>query len=472
MNQTSTILTQVMNQPIGAAFFRADLHIHSYGGSHDVRDATMTPASIVSTAVQENLSLIAITDHNEITNAEAALTEAGGKAICVIPGVELSTGQGHLLCYLPSMEKFRRFYGQLNVVDHGLQTSRCQQSMLDCLNLLAAQGGFGVLAHVDSPAGYEVEVPGASPHKYDVLCHQALLGLELKQATSAISYSDGDADASRVQIGRERIKRLHLGSKQWLARVLNSDAHSLDSLGRNAANARKVTRYKMESPGFEGLRIALEDADARVRIEDDVPSRVPRVLGVYVEGGFLTGQAVRFSPNLNCIVGGRGTGKSTLFEAVRCAAEGETESKVVDSEVWPDSLHLFLQDRAGQQHTLSRPKDGELTNDDNPQTGPTRFGIDCFGQGEAARISIQAQSNPLALLEYLDKFVDLEVARTAEGEARANLLTLQTEIEKAVEKVNLIPQVAEESRMRSTRNRQGLSGAGKRLQRGGRRPSG
>jgi ABC-type lipoprotein export system ATPase subunit len=390
--------------------------------------------------MQESLSLIAVTDHNEITSVEAAMTAAGGTQVCVIPGVELSTGQGHLLCYLPSVEALRRFYGKLNIVDHGLPNSRCQQSILECLNLVEAQGGFGVLAHLDSPSGFEVEVPGASPHKYDVLCHRALLGVELKIATSLVSYSDSDSEASRSQIGRERIKRLGLGSKQWLARVLNSDAHTLDALGRNAANARKVTRYKMEAPTFEGLRIALEDADARVRIEDDVPSLVPCVLGLHLDGGFLNGQVVRFSPNLNCIVGGRGTGKSTMFEAVRCAAEGETESKVVDSEVWPDSLHLFMQDRAGQQHTLSRLKDGELTNEDNPQTGPMRFQIDCFGQGEAARISIEAQTNPLALLEYLDKFIDLATARKEEEQSREALLSLQTEIEKAEEQVSLIPQ--------------------------------
>lgn len=82
----------------------------------------------------------------------------------------------------------------------------------------------------------------------------------------------------------------------------------------------------------------------------------------------------------------------------------------------------------------------ELFNVDNPQTGPTSFGIDCFGQGDAARISIEAQNNPLALLEYLDKFIDLDTAREAEEQAREALLTLQTEIEKAEEKVNLIPQ--------------------------------
>jgi len=51
---------------------RADLHIHSFGESHDVRNTTMTPAAIVATAIQEHLVLISIADHNDITNVQAA----------------------------------------------------------------------------------------------------------------------------------------------------------------------------------------------------------------------------------------------------------------------------------------------------------------------------------------------------------------------------------------------------------------
>jgi hypothetical protein len=94
----------------------------------------------------------------------------------------------------------------------------------------------------------------------DVLSHPALLGVELKHATSTISYSDNDPEPQRVQMGRERIRRLNLGTKQNLARVVNSDAHTLETLGRNAANALRVTRYKMDSPSFNGLRVALGDA--------------------------------------------------------------------------------------------------------------------------------------------------------------------------------------------------------------------
>jgi energy-coupling factor transporter ATP-binding protein EcfA2 len=435
-----TLLTDVLAQPTGSRFFRADLHIHSFEASHDVQDVTMTGAAIVDTAAREGLAIIALTDHNEINNVEAALVASQGSGVYVGPGIELSTLQGHLLCYLPTLEALRRLHGQLSIVDRGLPTSRCQQSILDCLNLLLPLNGFGVLAHVDIPSGFEIEVPGASPHKADVLCHPSLLGIELKHATSPISYAEGDSDPERAKMGRERISRLKLGLKQNLARVLNSDTHALEALGRNAANARRVTRYKMDSPSFDGLRVALEDADARVRIEDHIPQSVPRIVGVHMDGGFLSGQVVQFSPNLNCIIGGRGTGKSTTFEAARCIAGYHSDSKVVDSEVWPDALHLFWQDQAGQQHTLFRPKDGGLENIDNPDTGPCGFDIDCFGQGEAARISFEAQTNPLALLNYLDKFVDLEDAMAAEESAREQLLSLQNEIEEAEQQVQLIPQ--------------------------------
>lgn len=433
-------LDKILEQAVGATFVRADLHIHSFGSSHDVRDVTMTPENIVSTAVDEGLSLIAVTDHNEIGNVEKAIAAAKGKPLTVVPGIELSTPQGHLLLYLPSFEALQRLHGKLSIVDRGTQTSRCQESIFECLNLVKELGGFGILAHVDVQSGFEIENPGAKPHKLDILCHPALLGIEVKTGTSAITYSDSDVDAGRAKMGLDRVKRLGLGSKQFLARILNSDAHSLTALGRNASNDRKVTRFKMETPSFDALKIALEDADARVRIEDQIPDAIPRIVGLMLEGGFLNGQTAQFSRNLNCLVGGRGTGKSTAFEAIRCLSSMPSDSVVIDSEVWPDTLTLCWEDQSGQRHTLVRFRDGSLQNEDDPDFGPTEFEIDCFGQGEAAKIGQEAKSNPLALLEYLDRFVDLGEALSEEDTIREKLLELQSEIEKSEQKVDLIPQ--------------------------------
>jgi ABC-type cobalamin/Fe3+-siderophores transport system ATPase subunit len=310
---------------------------------------------------------------------------------------------------------------------------------VDCLNILQPLGGFGVLAHVDCQSGFEVENPGGSPHKLDVICHAALLGIELKKADSVITYAEGDPDAERVKAGKERIERLGLGEKQFLARVLFSDSHALKALGHNAAGDKKTTRIKMDTPSFDALRIALEDSDARVRIEDLVPATVPQILGVRFVGGFLDRQEIHFGPNLNCIIGGRGTGKSTTFEALGCLSGTPSENSVVDSEVWPGELCLYWRDAAGQDHCLQKLIGEDLTNLDDGDYGPVSFQMDCYGQGETTRLGQRAKSDPLALLNYLDRFMDLEEAQKAEDEAREKLLELQTKIEEAELKVALIP---------------------------------
>lgn len=72
----------------GAKFYRADLHIHSFGkyASYDVTDTLMTPQGIIDEALKESIKVISITDHNEIGNIPAALEYAAGKDILVIPG--------------------------------------------------------------------------------------------------------------------------------------------------------------------------------------------------------------------------------------------------------------------------------------------------------------------------------------------------------------------------------------------------
>src|SRR4051812_9142426 len=103
----------------GAEFRRADLHIHSFGpdGSYDVKDPQMTPENIVDTAIQEGLDVISITDHNAIGNIDRAIRHSEGRDFLVIPGVELSTGQGHLLVYFSTVRELRTFFGKLAFSD-------------------------------------------------------------------------------------------------------------------------------------------------------------------------------------------------------------------------------------------------------------------------------------------------------------------------------------------------------------------
>jgi predicted ATP-dependent endonuclease of OLD family len=435
-----SIADEIVAVPSGARFYRADLHIHSYAGSHDVKDQSMTPEAIVNTAVLEQLSVIAITDHNEIANVQRAITAASSTtSLLVVPGIELSTPEGHLLVYFGQYEDLADFFGKLDFAGKGGPDSRCQTSLLECLKKIDPAKGFAILAHVDGDGGFEQKVPGYPPHKEDIVCHPALLGIELKSLKSDISYSDLDPVSDRAQYGKKRTESLGLGTKQFLARVLFSDSHALAVLGKNAQGKSRMTRIKMDLPSFTGLRIAFQDADARIRIEDDLPDSVPFVMGIKIDGGFLDGQIIHFSRNLNCIIGGRGAGKSTAFESVRCISSAHSESKLIDSEIWPETLSTVWVDQAGQQHTIQWRIEDQPVNLGDPDFGQTEFPIESYGQNETAQTSSKAQLDPGALLEYLDQFVELASLKMEDEQSRDALLQNQTGIEKAQQQVIRIP---------------------------------
>ena len=430
----------------GAKFFRADLHIHSFGASHDVKDKAATPMAIVKTAAAEGIAIIALADHNEVANVPAALAAGAAHGVLVIPGVELSTPEGHLLCYAPAYDALERFFNRLDIVDRRTDACRCQSSMLQCLNLLAKEEGFAIIAHIELAGAFESNIPRFTPAKLDILCHPALEGIEVIRADCPILYTDQDDDPDRRAAAAKRIDRLTLGTSQHLARVLNSDAHSLNAVGRNANRNQRVTRYKMESPSFEGLRLALRTADTRVRIEEELPAVVPTVEGVEFQGAFLDGEAIRFSPNLTCIIGGRGSGKSTAFESV-CLIGGapSEEVTVIDSDVWPDQLSVFYRDETGQTHTLARSKGGVIENLDDPATGPISFPIESYRQGATNWISKQVQDDPLALLTFLDRLMAIE----REDDLRGQMVVLSPKVAAAAANVARIPEGERELTLKS-----------------------
>lgn len=434
----------------GAQFFRGDLHIHSYGASHDVTDETATPAAIVDVAVADGLSIMAITDHNEISNVRPAVDAGQANGILVIPGVELSTPEGHLLCYAPTPDALERFFNRLQIAERRTPNCRCQTSALQCLEAIDAEGGFGVLAHVELNGAFETNMPRFTPAKLDILCHRALAGIEVTRADCPITYTYQEADADRRSAAGERIKRLGLGSEQFLARILNSDAHTLNAIGRNARSDRRITRYKMEAPSFEGLRLALGSADTRVRIEDEVPAVVPIVQGVRFQGAFLDGEAINFSPNLTCIIGGRGSGKSTAFESL-CLLGGppSDDVTVIDSDVWPEIVSLVYRDETAQCHNLARSRLSPIENLDDPVSGTCAFPLESYRQGATNEISKRVQEDPLALLTFLDRLVPIEAAIAAEDAVREQLGEMAPKLAKAVANVAKVPEYEKELKLKS-----------------------
>ncbi|MCL4186730.1 MAG: hypothetical protein KJZ85_03920 [Rhodobacteraceae bacterium] len=263
-------------------------------------------------------------------------------------------------------------------------------------------------------------------------------------------YDALDVDPDRLRVVTERNRRLKLGSGQYLARILNSDAHTIAAVGRNANRDQRITRYKMEAPTFEGLRLALRTADTRVRIEKGLPNIVPSAKGVVFQGGFMDGQAVNFSPNLTCIIGGRGSGKSTASESV-CLIGGSSSEDVIviDSDVWPIIISLSYLDETGHLHNLARSKYGGIENLDDPVSGAAIFPIECYRQGATNEISKRVQDDPLALLTFLDRLIQAEQKIEEEDKVREALIDIAPKIAEAAANVGKIPDFERELKLKS-----------------------
>lgn len=78
---------------------------------------------------------------------------------------------------------------------------------------------------------------------------------------------------------------------------------------------------KMSEPSIESLRQASLDYESRTWFEEKQPEALhTHVTSIRVTGAkFLKDQEISFSPHLNCIIGGRGSGKSTVLEYLRIA---------------------------------------------------------------------------------------------------------------------------------------------------------
>lgn len=91
-------VSDLLNLGAGATFRRVDLHVHT-PGSADIHESwrDATPQDVISQALAQAMEVIAVTDHNSIDWCQAVLDAAASAPLKVLPGVEISTRDGHLL---------------------------------------------------------------------------------------------------------------------------------------------------------------------------------------------------------------------------------------------------------------------------------------------------------------------------------------------------------------------------------------
>lgn len=409
----------------GARFHRADLHVHSYGISPDVSDEQMTPSRIVQCALECEIGLLAITDHNAI-GAVASLCDAAGKAgLAVLAGIELTSADGHLLAYFDpeDLDAFERWFARLDFKENA---GRSERWLLSPMHVLAEEivlaGGVAVPAHVGRK-GTGV-IAQASAKALDALISSAsVYAFEVDGPDEYDWFSPEDrGSGSQRRSEQMSARRAALGETSGLARVYFSDAHELAQIGRGRGGGERLTRIKMTEPSFEAFKLALCDPDARVRIEEQVPENYSRLIGARFLGGFLDGQEIAFSENLTCLIGGRGAGKSTALEAVRCSCLDTTHKREEEQdEEWPAVVQLEYEDHFGERHRVQRERDGRTSLLQDGELLPYTIPIEGYAQDRVAEIIRDYGNDDSALAEFLDGFAELASREARIEELRSRL---------------------------------------------------
>jgi DNA repair ATPase RecN len=151
--------------------------------------------------------------------------------------------------------------------------------------------------------------------------------------------------------------------------------------------------------------------------------RCHRLKSLSVVGGFLDGMNIEFVDGLNCLIGHRGTGKTTVLEFIRYALDefprddgGQARRRVealVRSNLGDGRIRLAVQTRDGLEYIVDRSASGEpmvLTADGQPTdvriNSAGIFSADIFSQNEVENIADSPQSQ----LELIDRFAASEIA--------------------------------------------------------------
>ena len=412
----------ILDLPNGAQWLMADLHIHTPASDIDPKYKDIKPQDVVDAALEKGLDVIAITDHNTVGWCKEVSDAAKGTALTVFPGVEVSTRQGHLLVIFDVDTPLNSMQGFLISIDireenWGNLHFSTQKGIVDVANAAVEWNGIAIAAHADREKGF-LEAITDSRERHRVYSHRNLWAIEILDSCKRNQFQSGE---------------YHPSSRKMTC-LQFSDSHRLkeDMAGRH-------TYLKMGERNLNGLKLALLDPDIRVRFPDD-QSLTPEctILGLWVTGGFLDGQEMRFNDGVNCLIGNTGAGKSLTIELIRFALDQtpvvekihqETSNLLANQLGNQGRIHVLLAKGENKylveriwENRPSRPfvqridSDGSLKRVDIASIQEF-FPAKCFSQSEI----IEFARNPSARLSLMDDLIDISKETSAITETKNKL---------------------------------------------------
>lgn len=314
----------------GSIWVRADFHLHTkadreftFGGDED-----HYVSSYVESLVMADIRIGVITNHNkfDVAEFEALRKTAKKKGIYLLPGVELSVGDGAAgihtnivfsESWLEGGDRITPFISTMfpgkTVEQYQNENGRSDKTVLQVVEELEKVGRayFLVFAHVEDPKGLWTEFMGRLQDWRD--------------------KRYGDLRERTLGFQKVRTRDLREQVKRWLgawypAEVEGSDCKSIEGIGKSEACYLKIGAFN-----FEALQLALRDFMERVSSRP-VAHRRSYLRSVQFEGGALNGQVLHLAPGLNTLIGIRGSGKSSILEGIRYCLDIPFGEKAQDAD--------------------------------------------------------------------------------------------------------------------------------------------
>jgi ABC-type lipoprotein export system ATPase subunit len=305
----------------GAKWWKFDFHNHTpasddFGKGNAIHKA-ITPDNWLLMFMKAGIDCVAITDHNSgewVDKLKAALKTmeiaetkpVGYRKLYLFPGVEISaSGNTHILALFDISADTRKIHALLGAVgfpseQFGTSDAVTEKSVELVINEIHKAGGIAIPAHTDKASGLFVNQSGNTLKQ--TLAVEGLLAIELidKAFAKPEAYTQ---------------------SKLRLAEVIGTDSHIEAQVGTN------YTWVKMGEPSLDALKLALHDREDGIIRKNEIlvdPNLISNryfIKSFSVTNGFKAGNGnplkTEFSPWLTSIIGGRGSGKSTIINYLR-----------------------------------------------------------------------------------------------------------------------------------------------------------
>ncbi len=414
--------------------------------------------ALLQKCLELDITVVGVADHGSVASIDALRQVLQPHGIVVFPGFEIaSNDKTHYVCLFSEEttgQQLERYLGNLDLLDptDGVRPSRLSSEQL--IEKVDQLGGFIYAAHCTQESGL---LKNRLNHVWKL---PKLRSAQIPGSIDDLVGVEGDF-YRKVILNKDDAYR-----RERPVAVINAkDVAKPEDLEQPGATCL----IKMTRPNFAAFKVAFLDPGSRIRLNSQqAQSPIGKLIRMTVSGGYLDGVRVDFSDHLNTVIGGRGTGKSTLLECLRYALDLPPVGKQAlqhHQDIIKENLgraagrvELVVVSSAqnGKQYTVSR-RHGEppivRDADGNVSTLLPRDllpGIDIYGQNEIYELA-QDQTNRVQLLDrFLPQDGDYE---TKTNDVHRRLIENQRTLAKSLSdlddvmaQVNRLPKLEEQLR--------------------------